>query len=150
MAIIDRNLKAGTRLVARYKKTLHTCEVAETDEGIRYQLADGRLFKSPSSAGSAVMGGVACNGWRFWSLENAEGEPADRPAPKPEAEKKNGNGKPRIVRQVKKLPNQKGVPAGQVKYHCSACQDAFLSATEPEACPKGHAREVVDDLAAVS
>jgi len=35
----------------------------KTDDGIRYRLDDGRKFKSPSAAGSAVMGGKACNGW---------------------------------------------------------------------------------------
>ncbi len=60
--------RAGTRLVARYKGQEYTAEVVQTDQGLRYQLADGREFKSPSTAGSAVMGGTACNGWRFWSL----------------------------------------------------------------------------------
>ncbi len=36
--------------------------VAAKDGKLRYRLADGREFKSPSGAGSAVMGGVACNG----------------------------------------------------------------------------------------
>lgn len=65
-------LAVGTRLVARYKSTEHVAEVVVTDGGVRYRLADGRVFKSPSAAGSAVMGGIACNGWRFWSLEAAE------------------------------------------------------------------------------
>ena len=46
--------------------------MAKTEDGIVYRLADGKEFKSPSSAGSEVMGGSACNGWRFWSLEDAE------------------------------------------------------------------------------
>ena len=108
MPIEDRNLKAGTRLVARYKGQEHTAEVVETEEGLRYRLTDGREFKSPSSAGKAVMGGTACNGWRFWSLA---GDPAEKPAgpdkdqpavdktvpdPKPDAEtaaKKTGTAK---------------------------------------------------------
>ncbi len=68
MAVKDRNLEAGTRLVARYKKREYKAIVVETEEGIRYRLEDGREFKSLSSAGSALMNGVACNGWRFWSL----------------------------------------------------------------------------------
>jgi len=74
MSIEDRGLEPGTKLVGRYKGQEHTAEVVETKEGIRYRLEDGREFKSPSAAGSAVMGGKACNGWRFWSL--AEGEPS--------------------------------------------------------------------------
>jgi Restriction Enzyme Adenine Methylase Associated len=64
-------LVAGMRLVARYKGTQHMAEVVMGEDGkIRFRLADGREFKSPSAAGSAVMSGVACNGWRFWSIES--------------------------------------------------------------------------------
>ncbi len=71
-AITDRNLKPGTKLVARYKGKDHRCEVVKTKDGVAYRLKDGKEFKSPSSAGSAVMGGSACNGWRFWSIVGAE------------------------------------------------------------------------------
>src|SRR4030067_2943880 len=81
MALENRNLEAGARLVARYKKQEHTATVVEGEGGgLRYRREDGREFKSPSAAGSAVMDGVACNGWRFWSLAG-EGE---APAPKKE------------------------------------------------------------------
>ncbi|MGE0227607.1 MAG: hypothetical protein AB7I38_02640 [Dehalococcoidia bacterium] len=74
-------LEPGTVLVARYRGAEHRAEVFRDEEGkTRYRLQDGREFKSPSSAGSAVMGGVACNGWRFWSLQGDE--PAGDP-PKP-------------------------------------------------------------------
>jgi hypothetical protein len=68
MAIQDRNLTPGTALVAKYKGETYQAEVVETEAGLRYRLSDGREFKSPSSAGSAVMDGKACNGWSFWSL----------------------------------------------------------------------------------
>jgi hypothetical protein len=74
-------LEPGTVLVARYKGAEHTAEVVPGEEGkVRYRLADGREFNSPSAAGSAVMGGVACNGWRFFSLatDEAETPPAKR------------------------------------------------------------------------
>ena len=65
-------LTAGMRLVARYKGEQHVAELITGGEGkLRFRLADGRQFKSPSAAGSAVMAGIACNGWRFWSLEGA-------------------------------------------------------------------------------
>jgi hypothetical protein len=51
-----------------------------------YRLEDGRQFKSPSSAASAVMGGIAANGWRFWSLE-ADTAPTDAKAPTVKARK---------------------------------------------------------------
>ena len=69
MPIENRNLAVGTRLVAKYKKVTYFCEVVETEAGVRYRLEDGRGFKSPSAAGTAVLGGQACNGWRFWSAE---------------------------------------------------------------------------------
>jgi hypothetical protein len=62
-------LEPGTVLVAKYKGAEHRAEVITGDEGrTLYRLDDGREFKSPSSAASAVMGGIAANGWRFWSL----------------------------------------------------------------------------------
>src|SRR5450756_181337 len=85
MPIENRELAAGTRLVARYKKQDRACEVVETADGLRYRLDDGTEHRSPSSAGKAAMDGVACNGWRFWSIEGTEKpkrEPkakADRP-----------------------------------------------------------------------
>jgi hypothetical protein len=67
--IEDRNLKPGTALVVRYKDKEYRAKVVATKDGkVRYRLADGREFKSPSGAGSAVMGGAACNGWVFWSI----------------------------------------------------------------------------------
>src|SRR5436190_20703818 len=81
VAIEDRDLKVGTVLVGRYKKQDRTCEVVEAPDGVRYRLDDGTEHKSPSSAGEAAMDGVACNGWRFWSVRGRE--PA-QPAPKAE------------------------------------------------------------------
>ncbi len=52
--------------MARYRHEEHTAEVVAGEEGkVRFRLADGREFKSPSAAASAVMGGQAANGWRF-------------------------------------------------------------------------------------
>ena len=74
MSIENRNLKPGTVLVAVYpsrgpKRKEHRCEVVAGEEGrVGYRLKDGREFTSPSAAASAVMGGTACNGWRFWTV----------------------------------------------------------------------------------
>ena len=71
MAIEDRNLSPGTKLAATYKKVGHKAEVIAGDDGkVRYRLDDGREFKSPSSAGTAITG-KACNGWTFWSVEES-------------------------------------------------------------------------------
>jgi hypothetical protein len=139
MALENRSLEVGTRLVARYKGQTHRAEVVQTEEGLRYRLEDGREFKSPSSAGSAAKGGKSCNGWDFWSLD------AQKAAPKePKAKGK--------FRTIKKLPNQQGLQEGQVRYWCSACQKSFVVADgqEPEACPEGHRNDDAEPAATAS
>ena len=72
MAIENRNLEPGTKLIAKYKKEEYRAEVIAGEEGkVRYRLADGREFKSPSSASTAITG-KACNGWAFWSVDSGE------------------------------------------------------------------------------
>ncbi len=136
MAIEDRNLATGTELLARYKGHGYRCVVVagEGDKpGYRMECPDHpdlhrKEFKSPSSAGSAVMGGSACNGWRFWSLAGSE-----EAKPKPKAKKKTkantGNG---LIERM-----------GDGRYFCSACQEAFdaPAGVEPQGCPKGHRPE---------
>ena len=123
MSIENRDLKAGTKLVARYKGKDYTAEVVKTDEGIHYRLADGREFKSPSSAGSAVMGGNACNGWRFWSLATVEGASAKKPRKPKVAKKANG---------FRRLEDG--------RFWCEPCADAFTApeGVVPIGCPQGH------------
>ncbi len=72
MPLTREQVTVGTRLSGRYKQEDFTATVVQTLQGLRYRLADGRQFRSPSGAGRAVMGGVACNGWRFWSLAEHE------------------------------------------------------------------------------
>ena len=83
MAIQDRNLSVGTKLYARYKGQTHTAEVIEKEGGTAYRLADGREFKSPSAAGTAITE-KACNGWAFWSV--GDGSEATKPAKSAKAE----------------------------------------------------------------
>ena len=127
MAIEDRNLAAGTKLVARYKGKEYTAEAVETEEGLRYRLEDGKEFKSLSSAGSAVMGGSACNGWRFWSLAGSEEAKPKKAAKK--AAKASGN------------PGFKRLDDG--RYFCDSCMEAFDAPKDvtPVGCPKGHRPE---------
>ena len=126
MSIEDRNLKPGTKLVARYKKQDFSCEVVKTKDGIIYRLADGQEFKSLSSAGSAVMGGSACNGWRFWSLEGDV---------KPKAETSKASAK--TAKADLTIKPMKGDPT---RFWCSACMEAFpvTEGETPTACPQGH------------
>jgi hypothetical protein len=128
MPIENRELTVGTRLVARYKKQEYTATVVEGEEGgLRYRLDDGREFKSLSSAGSAVMGGVACNGWRFWSVAGSE-----------EAKLKQ-----RGQRGKKANPGANLTPLEDGRWFCSTCQEAFAvqPGFEPDECPKGHKQD---------
>ncbi len=138
MPIEDRNLSVGTKLIAKYKKQKYSAEgIAGEDDNVLYRLEDGREFKSPSAAGSALMDGKACNGWRFWSLDQeqdqtaptvSESEPESEDVPTPKA------------RVIRKLPNQKGLPEGAVRLYCESCKESFVSAAPDgsPSCPKGH------------
>ncbi len=131
MAIENRNLTVGTKLAGKYKKVTYAAEAIQTEEGLRFKLEDGREFKSLSAAGTAVTGGPI-NGWSFWSLETESSETEVQPPKAGKAKKANG-----IIRRT---PNQKNAPEGQVRYFCSACLDSFYAEAgeTPAACPKGH------------
>jgi hypothetical protein len=71
-----------------------------------------------------VMGGSACNGWRFWSLEGeAKPKSSAAPAKAPKAEQT--------------IKPMKGDPT---RFWCSACMDSFpvTEGETPTACPQGH------------
>ncbi len=91
---------------------------------MRYRLEDGREFKSPSSAGSAIMSGSACNGWRFWSLAGSEEAKPKKTSKK--AAKANDN------------PGFKRLDDG--RYFCDSCMEAFDAPKDVTlvGCPKGH------------
>ena len=148
MPIENRNLEIGTRLVANYKKQAYVCtvEAGEGDEGVAFVLENGKRFKSPSAAGSSVMGGKAVNGWRFWAVEGATTPVATEAAPTAPRTRTKANSagtETKPVRRAKKLifrgPNQQGVPEGKVRWFCAACMKSFIGEPEqPEACPEGH------------
>src|SRR3954465_11595997 len=87
MALPDRNLPPGTQLVAKYKGTTYQAEVVQTEQGLRYHLANGQEFKSPSSAGTAITG-RACKGWAFWSLASEASSSPVTPPPRPRRTRK--------------------------------------------------------------
>ena len=133
MPLENRNLEPGTVLVARYKKQDRTCEVVQTEDGLRYRLDDGSEHKSPSSAGKAAMGGVACNGWRFWSLQGTEKpkrepkakvEKLAKPAPKKAPAKAAPKGKGKKAKSAKK-PKAARMAAKGDSYGCGACGESF-------------------------
>ena len=155
MPIENRKLQPGTSLVGRYHKQPYVCEVLEGDGGkLRYRLEDGREFKSPSAAGTAITG-HACDGWVFWSVETAKIASVSQPgqteagkdAPMETVTTETGSeGASEDVQAdvdkksvCRKVPNQKGVPQGQVRWHCYACRKSFTlpSGQAPNGCP-GH------------
>jgi hypothetical protein len=135
--IENRNLLQGTRLVASYKKQTYVCtvEAGENGEGLAFVLETGQRFKSPSAAGSHIMGGKAVNGWRFWSLEGYAPKAPTEPNPKAKSVKK---GKARKL--IYRVPNQLGTPEGKTKFFCAACMKGFLvdAGEQPSVCPEGH------------
>ena len=136
MAIEDRNLTVGTRLVASYRKQAVACMVEKSDEGgkLAFVLEDGKRYRSPSSAASAVMGGKAVNGWRFWSVQGTkpQGKEGGREKPETQAAKRK--------RLIYRVPNQKGIAEGRSRWFCRACMKGFVieGGGQPEACPAGH------------
>jgi hypothetical protein len=146
MAIENRNLAVGTKLSVRYKKQLYTAEVVQGEDGIRFRLEDGREFKSPSAAGAAVKGGgKTCDGWKFWSLAGSE-----QPSPAEPRQKVAKPNRSRTLKNIKKLPNQKGVAEGSTKFFCSSCMKGFVAEgpADPQACPEGHPAVVEDEFVA--
>jgi len=146
MPIENRNLTKGTKLIGRYHKQTYSCEVVEDAEGkLRYHLEDGREFKSPSAAGMAITG-HSCDGWKFWSLQ-AEGT---TPSAEPETKAQPAEQTPGPIQNAAKtdpkktgvflVPNQKGVPEGQIRWFCRGCGKSFMaSAVEiPGVCPAKH------------
>ena len=133
MPIENRNLEPGTVLTAKYKKLDRTCELVQTGDGLRYRLDDGTEHKSPSSAGKTAMGGVACNGWRFWSVQGTEKPKAKaelRSEPKPKVEKsakappkKKPATKPTAKKSTK--PKAMRAKASDNLYGCGVCSETF-------------------------
>ena len=107
MAIEDRNLEPGTKVIAKYKKEEYTAEVIAGEDGkVKYRLADGREFKSPSSAGTAITN-KACNGWAFWSAE-AGGAPSEAEEPEGDASEETETGEQNAHRWVPASAKSKG------------------------------------------
>src|SRR4051794_28653700 len=123
--ISDRNLSVGTTLWAKHKGQTYTAEVVEGEGGIRYRLADGREFKSPSAAGTTVTG-KSCNGWAFWTV----GEPASVAPSEP---------KPKRSRKSRAKPDVSGAPPNPTlpivqtlddQYECGECGSVFPTSDE--------------------
>jgi hypothetical protein len=101
----------------------------ETPDGVRYRLDDGTEHRSPSSAGKAAMDGVACNGWRFWTVEGTEPRQREAKAATPA---KSAKAKPAKNAGTKKKPAAKKPKGTAIRaaaksdsYGCGACGETF-------------------------
>ena len=156
MPIHDRNLKAVTKLIGKYHKQAHTCDVVEVEGKLRFRLEDGREFKSTSAAGMAITG-HPCDGWVFWSVETPSEalttEVKQEPSPKepteqnPQTQEPKSRGTGELAQTPEQTTSnffqmewQKAVPKGQTRWHCNVCNKHFLAPTSetPESCPQGH------------
>ena len=148
MTIEDRNLEAGTVLEARYKGKDYECKVVETKDGLRYQMVDDRgeavSVKSPSAIGSYVMGGSACNGWRFWSLKGSREEKA-KAATAERGRTQSARGDLVAGRNGEKaVAGFRRIPGGRA--WCDGCAKAFKveAGPLPATCPEGHTPDLDD------
>src|SRR3954467_15001844 len=132
MAITNRDLPAGTKLTGTYKKQTYDCTVEAGEQGKLAFVVDEKRYSSPSSAGSAVMGGTACNGWRFWTVDGEEPTLSEVPAKMPKPAKAKGSAK----KLLKRIPGL-GLQDGERRFWCPACQKSFVTIEEdPQACPE--------------
>ena len=97
------------------------------------------------------MGGTACNGWRFWTVEGDE-PPAKETKPKATGKKEGGKSSAAKTRKrrtttstklIYAMPDQTGVPDGMARFWCNACMDSFEAedGKVPEQCPQGHSAD---------
>jgi len=164
MPIENRNLTEGTKLTGRYHKQTYSCEVVQDGEGkLRYRLENGRKFKSPSAAGMAITG-HACDGWVFWSVQteetaqktdtenqaqtqqvtettSADAGRTEKPAEPVTEAAQNADKAASKKTGVFLVPNQKGVPEGQIRWFCRECGKSFIASAVdvPGICPNHQA-----------
>ncbi len=149
MAIDNRNLEVGTRLVGRYKGKTTVCLVEASEEGSTSYRLEGKdkTFKSLSSAATEITKGPI-NGWKFWSLEGDEPASPETGTKTPAmtaGDKKEG----KTTRRTRQRPtyrvihlheNQEDLTEGEVRWLCDACIKPFImpAGEEPTECPNGH------------
>jgi len=141
MPIKDRNLQTGAVLVGRHKGANHRCEVVEKPEGVRYQVDEGEIFKSPSAAAKHVTGG-AVNGWVFWSVAGSEmpqREPKARadskakavPKQTPAAKKATKASKERMAKKGETMraasKGDRRIAEEPASYECGVCGAPFTT-----------------------
>lgn len=60
----------GSVFQHRYKGTLYTLTVVETDSGVGFEM-QGKIYQSPTAAAKALVGKhQATNGRKFWHIDD--------------------------------------------------------------------------------
>lgn len=168
MTITDRVLREGEFFVATYKKTSYKVQYAPSEAsddakknpfvGVEPNSIKGLRYLSLGDAGKKIMGGVSCNGWRFFDRPDAvaakvaaKTEAKAKVEPKEKATTKSSKPaaqpKAKTLTQVKRTRKQPEDESLGVSWHCSACQKGFYlpKGETPAACPEGHPRIVNAD-----
>ena len=152
MAIENRDLEPGTKLVAKYLKLEYHAEVVAGENGkVLYRLPNGKEYRSTSALGTAITG-KACNGWNFWSVDTGETTVTETATPTEVGTPTNETEEPTYTPLEEEIPaepttasfrrvaNQRGVDEGQVRLYCDACHNSFIvpQSKNPTECPIGH------------
>lgn len=166
MTITDRTLREGEFFVARYKKQDYKVQYAPSEAsddakknpfvGVEPNSIKGLRYLSLGDAGKKIMGGVSCNGWRFFerpadreakATAKAEAKAETSAEPKAKTKKPAAAAKPKTFTQVKRTRKQPEDESLGVSWHCSACQEGFYlpKGETPSTCPNGHPRIVNAD-----
>lgn len=147
MAITDRYLPVGTKLVAKYLGTTYHAEVVQVDNAPRYRMTlagETKDYKSPSAMGSAIMGvdkagkPRTCNGWTFWSLDGGE-QPAATPAPTGRTRRKKSD-EPTTEPVVDPHAGLPIIQSIDGTFECGECGDNFPGTDDRDAVA-AHIRE---------
>ncbi len=147
MAIENRNLEPGTRLVGRYKGKTTVCLVEAGEEGKVVFRVEGedKTYSSLSSAATEITKGPI-NGWKFWTVEGQEPAKPEKASGKTGATKKDSaktskrSNRKSAYKVIHLHENQTDLPEGQVRWLCDACIKPFLvpAGEQPTECPNGH------------
>lgn len=122
--------KVGAKAEARHKGNVYHATVTKVEDGdiagVKVKELPGQEFGSLSTAGKAIMGGIAANGWRFFS---PEGElPAARGEGKPKAAKKSAKAKTAKAAKAK-TAKKPGKSKGKAKKAKAAATATAATAT---------------------
>lgn len=153
MAIENRNLEAGTRLVGRYKGKTTVCLVEAGTEGQVLFRLDGKdkTFTSLSAAATEITRGPI-NGWKFWTVEGAEPLKASTMQKVAKGSKvapqKAKRSRPKHC-MIRPHENQTELSEGETRYWCDGCMASFTAFEEPSQCANGHRVEDPELVAAV-